>query len=281
MAWQRTPEDETRVPPAPAIEPVTAISPAASGGPDAHRRLVPVVALAALLPLTLLLTMVSAGPGILPGDVSIALWLQALPLPGAAEIARLGYWAGGAVVIVSVNVLLVVILWSWGRPRLAALWLLILLVRLLNPLLKLLLTSPRPTLDQVLVTEIATGYGFPSGHVNSATLLYGGIIWLAEQVIARVWLRRLIQIVAALLIFSTAFGRVYTGAHWPSDVLGGFLWGLTELALLAIIADRLLPRYFPERRPGPPHPGAETEGSAGERNAGARHSFAGAEATAG
>src|SRR4029079_11397178 len=104
----------------------------------AHRRLLPVVALVVLLPITLLLTLAAAGPGILPGDVTIVLWLQALPLPGVAEISRLGDWAGGAVVVVSVNVLLVLILWLWGWPRLAALWLVILLVRLLNPLLKLL-----------------------------------------------------------------------------------------------------------------------------------------------
>ena len=226
---------------------------------DAHRGLSPLVALAVLLPLSLALTLVAAGPGVLPDDVTIALWLQALPLPDASGVARLGYWAGSAAVAISINVVLVLLLWRRGRPRLAAIAVGILLLRSLNPLLKLLVTSPRPTLNQVLVTELASGYGFPSGHVNSATLSYGGIIWLAEQAIERVWLRRVVQSVAALLILITAFGRVYTGAHWPSDVLGGFLWGLTELAFLAVIAERILPRYVPDHRTGSPSSGAMNE----------------------
>jgi membrane-associated phospholipid phosphatase len=218
---------------------------------DDRRHLAPAIALAVLLPVTLALTLVAAGPGVLPGDVTIALWLQALPLPDASGIARLGYWAGSGVVAISINVLLMVLLWWSGRPRLTAIAVGILLLRSLNPLLKLLLISPRPALDQVVVTELASGYGFPSGHVNSAMLTYGGIIWVAEHAIEQVWLRRAVQIVAALLILITAFGRVYTGAHWPSDVLGGFLWGLTELVFLAVIVDRFLPRFLPDRQPDP------------------------------
>src|SRR5690349_21522468 len=111
---------------------------------DSRRHLLPVVALIILLPVTLALTLVAAGPGVLPGDVTIALWLQALPLPDASDLARLGYWAGSAAVAVTINVFLVLFLWRWGRPRLAAIWLGILVLRLINPLLKLLITSPRP-----------------------------------------------------------------------------------------------------------------------------------------
>jgi undecaprenyl-diphosphatase len=215
---------------------------------EARRPISPVVALAVLLPVTLALTLAAAGPGILPGDVTTAHWLQALPLPSAGRIAWLGYLLGGGAFVIGVNLLLVLVLWWGGWPRLAAVALGILGLRLLNPLLKLLAASPRPTLDLVLVTEQAPGYGFPSGHTMSATLVYGGIIWLAEQAIARVWLRRTVQVLAALAIVITVFGRVYTGAHWPSDVLGGVLWGLIELVLLVLVAARILPRYLPERR---------------------------------
>jgi undecaprenyl-diphosphatase len=215
---------------------------------ETHRPFSPVVALAVLLPMTLALTLAAAGPGILPGDVTIAHWLQTLPLPAASRIAWLGYVLGGGVFVIGVNLLLALALWWGGWERLAVVALGILVLRLLNPLLKLLAASPRPTLDLVLITEQAPGYGFPSGHAMSATLVYGGIIWLAELAIARVWPRRAVQVLAALAILITAFGRVYTGAHWPSDVLGGVLWGLIELALLALVAARILPRYLPERR---------------------------------
>ena len=198
--------------------------------------------LAVLLLVTLALTWAAAGEGVLPGDIAVARWLQAVPLAGDESLAWFAFWAGSAPVVFLVAALLSLVLWRRGYTRLVAIVIGILLLRALNPLVKLLVASPRPTAEQVLVTELAPEYGFPSGHTMGATLLYGGLIWLAERTIEVVWVRRLVQVAAALVILITGFGRVHTGAHWPSDVLGGFLWGLIGLILLAMLAVRFLPQ---------------------------------------
>jgi undecaprenyl-diphosphatase len=195
--------------------------------------------LAGVAAVTLALTVAAAGPGLLPGDVMVARWLQALPHPTGPGLAWFAFWAGSAHVVLAVGAVLLVIFWQRGERRLAAIVAGILLLRVANPLLKELVASPRPGSDEVTVTELASHFGFPSGHVMGATLLYGGVIWLAEETVPDVKRRRAVQAAAALVIAITCFGRVYTGAHWPSDVLGGLLWGVTGLVVLGILAKRV------------------------------------------
>ncbi len=182
---------------------------------------------------TAALSVAAAGDGVLPGDAALARWLQDAPVPGAEALARFATAVGSAPVILGLTAPLALLLAWRGEPRWASLLVAVVLLRALNPALKLLIASPRPTADLVRVDELATRHGFPSGHVMGVTLLFGGTIWLAERVIERGLVRRLVQAAAGLVILVTGFGRVYVGAHWPSDVLGGYLWGVTCLLLLA------------------------------------------------
>ena len=106
---------------------------------------------------------------------------------------------------------------------------------LLNLGLKEWVARPRP--DAVLALVEETGYAFPSSHTVVATAFYGALIYLLGQWDAfpnRPALRRAIQGALALLILAVGASRVYVGAHWPSDVIGGFLFG--GLCLTALVA---------------------------------------------
>ncbi len=73
--------------------------------------------------------------------------------------------------------------------------------------------------------------GFPSGHVFGEVAVYGLIFAYAHRAIP---LRPLAWLVRAFCIAEIALGgpaRMYTGAHWPSDVLGAALLALLYLAL--------------------------------------------------
>lgn len=102
--------------------------------------------------------------------------------------------------------------------------------------LKELAARPRPDAALALVEQ--TGYTFPSSHSAFVASFYGALIYLLSYWDAfpdRPGLRRAIQ--GALILFILAIGasRVYLGAHWPSDVLGGFLFGGLCLASLVIV----------------------------------------------
>lgn len=116
------------------------------------------------------------------------------------------------------------------------------LVRGVNPLLKRLLDSPRPTDDLVRVMEQAQGMGFPSGHSMGVALLYGLSAFLLSRLEPQVAFRAVIWLIAAGLIGATGFGRIYAGAHWPSDVLGGYLWAsVVALVMLGLAENAILP----------------------------------------
>jgi membrane-associated phospholipid phosphatase len=214
----------------------TAVSTPTTGAAGRHPRAQP-VAFAALLAVSLALTAAASGTGTLPGDVAIARWIQSAPAPLGAWLGWLGYWIGSAPVVIVLAAILAVLLWVRGEPRLAAVACGILVLRASNPVLKALVVSPRPIDGDVVVRELAGGFGYPSGHVMGATLLYGGIIWLAGRTMRQGLPRRLVRTIAAGLILVTALGRVATGAHWPSDVVGGLLWGTTGLLLLALAVE--------------------------------------------
>lgn len=115
-----------------------------------------------------------------------------------------------------------------------------LLFRPLNPFLKELIERPRPSSDEI---DVAPGqpddFSFPSGHAMAAVLLYGLLFYLAIVHVKRPWVRIPVQIACAWVIIVTGIERVYSGSHWPSDVLGGYLLGALIVGALAAV-DRLV-----------------------------------------
>ncbi len=104
----------------------------------------------------------------------------------------------------------------------------------LNLALKELTARPRPVPSLALVQEM--GYAFPSGHTVFVAAFYGALIYLLSHwgvFPARPMLRWVIQGMLTLFILAVAASRVYLGAHWPSDVIGGLLLGGLCLAALA------------------------------------------------
>jgi undecaprenyl-diphosphatase len=90
--------------------------------------------------------------------------------------------------------------------------------------------------DLVLGGAIAPGYAsFPSGHTAKTLAVYGILAWFWARA-SRSWLERILAfVIVAALDLLTAYGRMRMGAHWPSDLLGGFTLGLFWL-LWTIVA---------------------------------------------
>lgn len=199
------------------------------------RRLGPLWALLPLLATSVLLTAAAAGPGVLPGDVVMARALQMVAVSGATDLARFTNWLGAGPQLTILAIAVVIMLVVVHRFAAAGLIVAVTLARTLSPLIKTIAASPRPTADLVQISEHVSNPGFPSGHVLGATLFYGAIAYLAHDQIRHGYARRLVQALAMCMVLATGFGRIATGAHWPSDVLGGYLWGATLLLVLVSV----------------------------------------------
>jgi undecaprenyl-diphosphatase len=89
-------------------------------------------------------------------------------------------------------------------------------------LLKLLVSRPRPEAEGAIVDP--SGFSFPSAHSASSVALYLMLAVIATGLL-RHRLRAVAYIAAALVILLVGFSRVYLGAHYPTDVLAGWLLG--------------------------------------------------------
>ncbi|MFV0137467.1 phosphatase PAP2 family protein [Streptomyces sp. HMX87] len=89
---------------------------------------------------------------------------------------------------------------------------------------------------------------FPSGHVMTATLVCGLLLWLLHHYGAPRALRSAALSVAVVSAVGVALTRVWLGVHWTTDVVGGWLLGALTV-VLAVLAHRT---GHPERAARPP-----------------------------
>ncbi|MDD5127922.1 MAG: phosphatase PAP2 family protein [Dehalococcoidales bacterium] len=110
---------------------------------------------------------------------------------------------------------------------------------LVNEVLKIAIDRPRPAADliQVLVNE--SGKSFPSGHAFFAVVFVGFLCYLIAFH-QGTGVRKVLTVSAfVFLIVWIGASRVYLGAHWTSDVIGGYIAGLPFLWLEIMVYQRL------------------------------------------
>ncbi|HET6395479.1 MAG TPA: VTT domain-containing protein [Pseudoxanthomonas sp.] len=99
------------------------------------------------------------------------------------------------------------------------------------------------TVEVVRPPGASSGFGFPSIAVTMSTIAFGFFAVLIAREMPgrdRVW-PYLVSGVAVALI---GFARLYLGAHWLSDVVGGMLLGIVWLLVLGIAYRRRFNRSF-------------------------------------
>jgi undecaprenyl-diphosphatase len=205
---------------------------------------------AGLLALVLPLSFVAAGASVLPGDVAISRAVQG-HLPGFLDpLIVTANLVGSTPSMLVIAALVAIALYARGHRGPAAVVVAATLAQAANVALKLSLESPRPTSSLVHVTEQTTGYGFPSGHTMGTTVMALVLAYVATTVMTAGFRRGAVQSALLLMPVLVGVSRIETGAHWPSDVLGAWLWGsLTAIAIVTLSRRSWSAVRFPLGRP--------------------------------
>jgi membrane-associated phospholipid phosphatase len=91
---------------------------------------------------------------------------------------------------------------------------------------------PNPQMVHVMNPKLDDGkYSYMAGHVGSYVAVLGFLAFLVYGVPGDPWWRLPLLIVFGSVIILIGLARVYSGEHWFSDVIGGYLLGSICLVL--------------------------------------------------
>jgi len=155
--------------------------------------------------------------------------------PVLLAVARAFTFLGDPTLLIGAGALLALWLWTAGRGRLGLALLLVTMTgRGLGEAQKYWIGRVRPDLEPHLV--VVKTSSFPSGHATSSMVFY---LSLALALTAHT--RRRFAAAGAAILLSLMIGtsRVMLGVHWPSDVIGGWAFGLLWVLLTLPPAQRL------------------------------------------
>jgi membrane-associated phospholipid phosphatase len=186
---------------------------------------------------------------VMPWDAAIARAVQSISVGPLSPVLDFYRQIGGPYAVYAEAVVFVIILVlnraSWRlliAGALASGWYYVIVK---------LVARPRPTVPDVLrVTEHPGASSYPSGHMILFTF-YAVILMscLGLKFIPRRW-QPLGWAIAALFVVIGGLSRIYSGAHWPTDVLGGLLIAVGWLSFVLSIRWISDPVLMPKSRSG-------------------------------
>lgn len=140
---------------------------------------------------------------------------------------------GDPIVTLSIGVMVAIVGGVRSNFRLVMAGGMVFITMAFSTILKLVLHRERPLTDYVLHMMSAT-FSFPSGHAAGSTVAYGLLAYLAWTYLPQPW-SAVVLAVLVLLIISIGLSRVYLGAHYPSDVIAGWLVGIVGVAIIIFV----------------------------------------------
>jgi membrane-associated phospholipid phosphatase len=164
---------------------------------------------------------------ILPFDIKVSLLIQKFQTAWLDKM-MLAVSFFGELPFSLLSVLIVAAIFYWQKLKREALFItLILFSGLIILGIKNIINRPRPTTFYVRLVEVNRFQSFPSGHVLSYVLFFGFLIILMRTLknIPTVT-RNIVTSISLFLVVMIAPSRIYLGAHWFTDTVGGLLLGL-------------------------------------------------------
>ncbi len=177
-------------------------------------------------------------------------WLQAV-----IGTEGFGFWLLSNLSALGEQLLLVVIMgflyWGLNKEFGKYVGLNVLMANVWNPMIKNIVLRLRPyfvpgynvkllrLIDESAdpMDIAAQGYSFPSGHSCNAVTAYGSLAAHEKK-------RKIFWVLAIVLPLLVGFSRVFVGAHFPTDVLGGWLLGAIIVMLIPWLRSKIKNRWL-------------------------------------
>lgn len=162
-------------------------------------------------------------------DNKLALKVQNWP-DGLYRLMWAGSWLGDPVMLLSTALASFSIALSRGDYNTARAFVWAVFSFSLVGVLKVALMKPRPN-NHYATSMWIGGYSFPSGHAFGSLAIYGLLACLAYQHLTRPAGCTIAGLAAGAIVI-IGLSRVYLGAHYPRDILGGWILGGVSLLLI-------------------------------------------------
>lgn len=106
---------------------------------------------------------------------------------------------------------------------------------IVNNVVKVIIRRARPTV-LALVTE--KSFSFPSGHTMASTTMYGILLYLVLKSDMKKSYKVTLSIILGILPILVMLSRIYLGAHFASDVIGGYILSVAMLLIETYFIDK-------------------------------------------
>ncbi len=106
---------------------------------------------------------------------------------------------------------------------------------IVNNVVKVIIRRARPTV-LALVTE--KSFSFPSGHTMASTTMYGILLYLVLKSNMKKSYKVTLAIILGILPILVMLSRIYLGAHFASDVIGGYILSVAMLLIETYFIDK-------------------------------------------
>ena len=166
-------------------------------------------------------------------DQSILTWVGEHRGSALTSAMRTVTWLGSAAVLYPATLGLALYWWHRDREWRAGAMLAASVAgsTALYNIFKRIIERPRPPAKDALGSY--THWSFPSGHATQCMAFFAMLLvllYFASRPRLRLW-----AILAAAVVLMVGGSRIYLGAHWFTDVLGGYALGGAWVALLTAV----------------------------------------------
>ena len=107
------------------------------------------------------------------------------------------------------------------------------LTLMVGAIIKFIVHRARPMHEYIGIIQLDT-YSFPSGHSSGSVVAYGLLAYIAWMKLPAPF-NYIVALLLCVVPIVVGISRVYLNAHYPSDVVAGWLLGMVGLAAIIFV----------------------------------------------